>query len=258
MKTLVLFIYFALYPCFGIAATAHASLSNFRFEIISGEAATYDPDSFYSQVISTVNTQSHKDHQETLYSPYIYDVSAVTTGSYGQAVTNISYNPDSTPTFTSNATATHGTAESYGETFFSLNYTANAVIKISADAFVSGSASDKDIVTTIAVIRGANIGQNGGIDQFFEPNLSYASYPTAFEEDWSFSNTLSFTFSYPIDTVLYFSSRTFASVEINPYIPSQIPEPKSYVLMLIGAVIITFKTKKTQVVNLESHLQLFT
>lgn len=247
MKTFVLFIYLAFYSCFGVAATAQASLSNFRFEVISGEAATFNSDSFYSQVISGVNTQSHEDHQETLSSPYIYDISAITTGGYGQAVTNISYNPSSTPIFTSTATATRGTADSYGETFFSLNYTANAVIKISADALVSGSASDKDIVTTIAVIRGANIGPNGGIDQFFEPNISYASYPSAFDEDWSFSKTLSFTFSYPIDTILYFSSRTYASVEINPYIPSQVPEPLSYALVLIGLLLIVYKKSRTVV-----------
>jgi len=249
MKTLLLFICLTLYPCFGVAATAYASLTNFRLEVISGEAAIFNPESFYSQVISGVNTQSNEDHQETLPSPYIYDISAITTGGYGQAITNISYNPSSTPIFTSTATATRGTADSYGETFFSLNYTANAVIKISADAFVSGSASDKDIVTTIAVIRGANIGPNGGIDQFFEPNISYASYPSALDEEWSFSKTLSFTFSYPIDTILYFSSRTYASVEINPYIPSQIPEPKSYALILIGLLLVVYKNIRTEALS---------
>jgi hypothetical protein len=244
MKTILLLIYLALYPCFGIAATAHASLSNFRFEIISGEAPTFDPDSFYSQVISGVHTQSREEHQEKLPSPYIYDISSITTGGHGQAVTHISYDPDSTPIFSSDATATRSTAESYGETFFSLNYRANAVIKISADAHVSGTASNKDIVTTIAAIRGANIGPNGGIANHFEPNIGYASYPTAFDEDWSFSRTLSFTFSYPTDTILYFSSRTYASVEINPYIPTQVPEPQSYVLASLGLMLIAGKKSR--------------
>lgn len=242
MNKLLLLVYLVFYPCFGIAATAHASLSNFRFEVISGVAPTFDNDSFYSQVISTINTRTNEDFQQTLSPPYTYDIAAVTTGNYGQATTYISHTPDST-TFTSDADATRGTAESYGETFFSLNYRANAVIKISADAYVSGSASNKDIVTTIVAIRGANIGPNGGIDRFFEPNIGYASYPSAFVEDWNFSRTLSFTFSYPTDTILYFSSRTYASIAINPYIPSQIPEPQSYALMLIGLLIIIGKNR---------------
>ncbi|MGQ2964419.1 hypothetical protein [Methylophilus sp.] len=241
MKTIFLLIYLALYPCFGIAATAHASLSNFRFEIISGEGATFVPDSFYSQVISTVHTQSREEVQDKLPAPYIYDISAVTTGGHGQAVTNISYAPGSTPVFSSDATATRGTADSYGQTFFSLNYIANSVIKISADAHVSGTAGEKDIVTTIAAIRGANIGPNGGIANHFEPNIGYASYPYAFDGDWSFSRTLSFTFSYPTDTILYFASKTYASVEINPYIPTQVPEPQSYVMAFLGLMMLAAK-----------------
>lgn len=235
MKKEILLLAATFVPTIASAATATANLSNINFEVIYGTTPTAFWDSSASVAGSLDYSNgiflSDSDNTNILPPSYIFDISASVDNSGDHAYADADYDPaDSNSGLSSEVAITsQGTAYAHNYTSITFQYVANTLLKISADASITGSVDflpNGLPVSDSTAYAGLTLYEQSGAAAYFSQSTQLYSWG-----DFNTAQGLSLFYYSDKDTTLNFYADTgvYANLSV-----TAVPEPESVSMLLAG------------------------
>ncbi|MFD1123289.1 PEP-CTERM sorting domain-containing protein [Methylophilus flavus] len=229
------------------ASSAGASLSNFKLEIISGDAVIPYLDTLSIDINNNVSNQfltSAYDHTHSVGLPFSLNL---TTTDGLSSSTGIATGSSQLQSLSASANTSGGSANSDVSGNMALAYKAFTLLSFSADALVYGSADNLNVDNSNS--RAQISLSTSSFDDAFSTTSIYSDLTSGsglFESgDYSSSKRIKFFFYDDKDSFIRLAATVNASAYSIPAV-TPVPEPESVAMLLAGLGLLGIAVRKKQ------------